>query len=118
MRLTTKQFLSNSPDETGFIVITASSPRVEDMEGSSWYRDNTAVESQVQIGDCSQKVYLNFDVNSKENLKKRLDKLDVLINNLTELRENLPILWEDAKVNAEIYKELNKEKEDEKLPTN
>lgn len=101
MRLTRKQFLSDSP-------------RVEDMEDSSWYRDNTSVESQVQIGDCSQKVYLNFDVNSTENLKKRLDKLDVLINNLQELKEKLPLLWDDAVKNAEAYKETNREKEDEK----
>jgi hypothetical protein len=115
MRHTRKQFLSDSPDETGFIVIIASSPRVEDMEDSSWYRDNTTVESQVQIGDCSQKVYLNFDVNSTENLKKRIDKLDVLINNLQELKEKLPLLWDDAVKNTEAYKETNnKEKEDEK----
>lgn len=113
MRLTTKQFLSDSPDETGFIVIIASSPRVEDMQESSWYRDNTTVESQVQIGDCSGKVYLNFDVNSEENLKKRIAKLNVLIDNLTELRETLPILWEDAKVNAEAYALIKQEEEKE-----
>jgi hypothetical protein len=123
MRLTRKQFLSDSPDETGFIVITAMSPRVEDMKECSWYSDNTTVESQVQIGDCNSKVYLNFDVKDEVSLKKRIDKLSILINNLQELKDTLPILWDDAKVTAEIYKELNKEgseaaKENEKLSTN
>lgn len=114
MRLTRKKFLSESPDETGFIVITASSPRVEYMKENSWYRDNTTVEAQVQVGDCSHKVYLSFDVNSEEDLKKRIDKLNIMIDHLTELRDTLPYLWDDAKINATAYKELNKDEEDEK----
>ena len=117
MRLTRKQFLSGSPDETGFIIITASSPRLKDMEESSYYI-TSGVDAEVQLGDCSSKIYLNFNFNKEADLQKRLDKLSVLINNLQELKDTLPILWDDARVSAAIYKELNKEKCDEKVSTN
>ncbi len=117
MRLTLKQFLSDSPDETGFIIITASSPRVEDIQECTWY-EKGGVEAQVQVGDCSQKVYLSFDVKDDISLEKRIAKLNVMIDNLTLLRNTLPALWEDAKSNVEAYKELNKGNEDEKVSTN
>lgn len=117
MRHTRKQFLSDSPEESGLIVITASSPRVEDIQECTWY-EKGGVECQVQIGDCSQKIYLNFNIEKESDVKKRIDKLNVLIDNLTELKEMLPVLWADAKVNAEEYKKLElikeRENEDEK----
>lgn len=114
MRLTRKQFLSDSPDETGFIVITAATCRLEDM--NDYEAKSPNVSAEVQVGDCSKKVYLDFNIYKDKDVKKRIDKLNVLIDNLIELRESLPDMWQDAQVNAQVYK-LNKEieeKEDEK----
>ena len=113
MRLTRKQFLSDSPDETGFIVITAQTSRKEDFEEDEWSLKNPNVSAEVQLGDCTKKIYLDFCVYKDSDVQKRIDKLDVLINNLQELKEKLPSFWADAVHSAEVYKEANKEKEDE-----
>jgi hypothetical protein len=110
VRLTKKQFLSDSPDETGFIVVTASTPLLEKMEQ---YDTEPRVDAEVQLGDCTKKIYLDFNIYKDSDVQKRIEKLDVLINNLKELKDALPTLWCDAVHSAEIYKEDNKEKEDE-----
>lgn len=116
MRLTKKHFLSDSPDETGFIVVTASTPLLEKMEQ---YDREPRVDAEVQVGDCSKKIYLDFNIYKDSDVQKRIDKLSIMINNLQELKDALPTFWCDAVKNAEAYKFIieNQDKENEKLST-
>lgn len=118
MRLTRKQFLSDSPDETGFIVVTAQTAREEDLKDDDWSFKNPNVAAEVQVGDCSKKVYLDFSVYKDSDLQKRIDKLSIMINNLQELKDNLPTFWEDAVKSAEAYKLTKEAEEKEDLCTN
>lgn len=113
MRLTLKQFLSDSPSETGFIVITASTSRIEDVdEEGSWGLKSPTVNAEVQVGDCSKKIYLDFCVYKDSDVQKRIDKINVLIDNLQQLKEALPTMWCDSVRVCTEYKELNKTKEE------
>lgn len=106
MKFITKQFLNDSPNETGYIVVNATTPKFEDM--CDWESKCPEVSAQVQIGDCSQKIYLDFSITKDSHVQKRIDKLNVMINALEELKGQLPKMWVDAVQNAEAYKESNK----------
>lgn len=114
MRLTLKQFLSDSPSETGFIVVTAETAQLENVdEEGSWSLKNPNVNAEVQIGDCSKKIYLDFCVYKDSDVQKRIDKINVLIDNLQQLKDALPTMWCDSVRVCTEYKELNKDKNDE-----
>lgn len=111
MKFVNKQFLNDSADETGFIVVKALSDRYEDL--TDYYAKNPCCNAEVQIGDCSKKVYLDCSVNKDTDLAKRIAKIDVLIDNLLALKEALPRTWEDAVIQSQKWLEENKDVEEE-----
>jgi hypothetical protein len=111
MKFVNKEFLNDSVNETGFIIVKGKSDRQEDLSEHS--AENLYMEAEVQISDCSKKIYLDFSVTKDSDLVKRLAKLDVLINNLVELRTHLPVLWADTQLQAAIWLDNNKEELEE-----
>lgn len=84
-----KRFLSAHPDQNGNVVWGCMMSEYADGEFS--------LECDLQIGDCSKWVNLEFGVYRYDNqgkpilpsINKRLRKLDKLINSLLKLRSSL-----------------------------
>lgn len=74
---TVKRFLSETPNEFATVSYTA---RVDPKD---YY---TLLDATVRITDCDNNVRIFFDAFKKEHLKKRIKKLDVLIDTLQEFR--------------------------------
>lgn len=106
MKYVTKQFLNDSEDESGFIVCTATSEKYDDL--SRYHAEHPSASVQVQIGDCSKKVYLDFSIYDDTDVQERITKLNVLINALEALREHIPIVWEQSKKNGAKWLDENK----------
>lgn len=108
MKFTRKEFLNDSAEETGFIVVKCTSPREEDLE--TYWAKNPSCDAEIQIGDCSKKVFLDCSVHKDSDVAKRVAKINVLIDNLTLLRDQLSPTWEDAKIVAQKWLEDNDDK--------
>lgn len=89
MHYVSKKFLNNSVYENGSIVSIVESPK--DPEKIKYYNE---VECTVQIRDCNNVVSLDFRVHNESGLQKRLAKLDVLINELLDVKQELRIQWD------------------------
>jgi hypothetical protein len=113
MKYINKQFLNDSADETGFIVVKATSERYEDL--TRYYAEHPSCDAEVQIGDCSKKIYLDCSIHKEADLKKRTDKINVLIDNLVGLRDILPVIWADAVLQSTLWLEENKDVEEEEM---
>lgn len=112
MILVQKQFLNNSEDETGYIIVKASSPKYEDI--NNYHAAHPELTAEVQIADCSKKIYLDFSCYKDSDVRKRLDKIDVLINNLLDLRHELPKIYDDAVTQAKLWLDNNRDSDKEK----
>jgi len=55
------------------------------MESYAW--SSGGVDATVSISDCSRHINLDFSVYSKKELDARIQKLDLLITELTKLQE-------------------------------
>lgn len=106
MQYCQKIFLSDHYDESGTMVVKAASDRQEDL--SRYGAESPSVEASVQFRDCyNEPISLDFRVTSDRRLEKRLAKLDVMIFQLQQLKEQLPVFWEDAKVQAQTWLDAN-----------
>lgn len=89
MRYVSKKFLNDSVYETGSIVVTVQSPKTPDQ-----IKSYDGVESTVTLRDCNSTIHLDFQVSSDEGLQNRLSKLDVLIDELLNAKNELMLQWE------------------------
>lgn len=94
MKYVSKKFLSDGAYESGSVCIYVTSPR----EGKE-FRSYTTVDAQVKIGDCSKFAELDFSLSKDGDLEKRLNKLDVLIDELTNMKQHLQDQWKYVKEN-------------------
>lgn len=102
-----KKWLSARSDETGSMVCKAESPRVSDM-----YSDTPSVDASVAFRSCyGEPCSLDFNIQSDKGLQRRIEKVDIMINELVEFKAQLPLMWEDAKKVAEEYKVLHADDE-------
>ena len=74
---TVKRFLSETPNEFATVSYGV---RVDPKDNYS------LLDATVRITDCNNNVCISFDTFKKEHLKKRIKKLDVLIDTLQEFR--------------------------------
>lgn len=55
----------------------------------------TSIYPEISIADCSRKITLDFDINTKGSRKNSFYKLNLLIDTLTEMRDKLEEVCEE-----------------------
>jgi hypothetical protein len=87
------------------------------MESYAW--SSGGVDATVSISDCSRHINLDFSVYSKKELDARIQKLDLLITELTKLQEmfidNSDDLCNAMDEAAKKRKESNKKRDKPKV---
>jgi hypothetical protein len=87
------------------------------MESYAW--SSGGVDATVSISDCSRHINLDFSVYSKKDLDARIQKLDLLITELTKLQEmfidNSDDLCNAMDEAAKKRKESNKKRDKPKV---
>ena len=111
MRYVDKQFLSECYGESGSMVVQFSSPTLEDYKESTYW---STIDGDVSISDCSKTICLDFTFGDEATMKKRIAKIDKMIEMLQNARNVLPKLLADRdKVAEEFKKQEEKEKKNE-----
>lgn len=104
MRYISKKFLSADLEESGSMVVSASTPKGTDYD--AYTAHNPRVNAKVVFRACyGEPCELDFGFQTDGGLAKRLAKLDLMIEELQSLKEQLTPMWEEHKVTAEQYKQ-------------
>ena len=112
MRYVDKQFLSGCYGESGSMVVQFSSPTLEDYKESTYW---STIDGDVSISDCSKTICLDFTFSDEATMRKRIAKIDKMIEMLQNARSVLPQLLADRdKVAEEFKKQEEKEKKNER----
>lgn len=111
MRYVDKRFLSEDAHESGSMICTVETARPCDMDEYTLRRDPN-ISGSIQVRDCNGRpVNLDFDAWGEKQWKKRLDKLDGMIAQLTTMRKQYHEMWWSLQRDIEFKKaELEKEK--------
>lgn len=80
MKRSRKTFLSTRPDETGSICT-----KVDSSSGMRCY----FIEAELKIYDCSRSVILDFDCFDASDLKERIEKANLLLDEIARFRDDL-----------------------------
>lgn len=93
MRYVSKQFLSPAAHETGSIVCTIETPRIKDM--SDWGGGaKPTLHASVSFRACyGEPVNLELNCDNQRSFEKRQDKLNLMIDELTKMREQMTEMW-------------------------
>jgi hypothetical protein len=83
MKYRNKTFLNDSHEETGFIVWHVN------PYNSFFYGDKNSYEASILIGDCSNTINLCFDFKNKSELEKRIQKVQVIKDQIIQFEEAL-----------------------------
>lgn len=105
MRFATKDFLSESPDESGSVICKLSTDRVRDM--NSWshsVKSGGYMSGSLRISDCSDHIILDFDCTGQKGFDKRKAKLDKLISKLQDMRSQMDHMWESHLRDVDFFK--------------
>jgi hypothetical protein len=70
--------------------------------------DYTKIE--FSIADCSKNIYLDFDIESKDDMRNSLHKLDTIIEACQKFKEDLKTARKELLVGQKRAKELAQEK--------
>ena len=93
MRYVRKEFLSPCADETGSIVCQIETPRQKDIQeyhvrdGSGWLRGS------IKVYDCNKYALLDFDCSDQKGYEKRIAKLDKLLKEVQDMRNQYEEMW-------------------------
>lgn len=112
-RYVRKEFLSPCADESGSMVIQIETPLTSQIteymirDGSPWVR------ASMGITDCSRRIELDFDCSSQASFEKRIAKLDKMLKEVQDMRNQYESMWDNAKRNlAHKERQLAQEKID------
>lgn len=96
MRYVRKEFLSPCADETGSIVCQIETPRQKDIQ-EYHVRDGAAwVRASIKINDCHKAALLDFDCSDQKGYEKRIEKLDKLLKEVQDMRNQYQEAWESS----------------------
>lgn len=95
MRYCSKQFLSTSPHESGSIITSIETPLVKDLYN---YGGNVGIKPSLEAGvtfrAChGEPVNLDFNASSQKSFDKRLEKITLMIDELTKMRGQMTEMW-------------------------
>lgn len=108
MRYSTKNFLSDSPDESGSIICKITSPRASELRQYTVDQGGYLTAS-VRLADCADHIFLDFNAEGPKAYEKRVMKLDKLIEDLQAMRHQYVAMWENHQRDLKWYNEKNKE---------
>lgn len=113
MKYISKRFLSTDYDETGAMVCKVEVTKLEDMH--RWSAEHRAVDAEVSFRDCNGKpIYLQFCMDNEDHpLAARLEKVDLIIHELTKFKQALIKADAEVRVVAAEWLAKNNSKEDE-----
>ncbi|WVS24558.1 hypothetical protein PSPHG_CDS_0077 [Pseudomonas phage Psxphi15] len=113
MRYVRKEFLSPCADESGSIVIQIETPRQKDIQeyhvkdGTAWMR------ASLKVNDCHKAALLDFDCQDQKSYEKRIAKLDKLLKEIQDMRNQYQEAWESSLRDVEYRgRQLEQEKID------
>lgn len=95
MKKRDKQFLNESLEEFGMVGWS-----VRTKDDIEWGCD--LLSAELIIKDCSNTITLDFDCEKQPHVQKRIDKLETLINSLTDFRDALVEAKQDI-TNKKFY---------------
>ncbi len=95
----TKVFLSDSPYEMGYIAFDY---KVNHRSGGEYY-DYNIVQGQVKIADCDHSICLDFSCNNLKALRKRISKLQLIINTLQRMLDGYEKVYRIASRKSKVY---------------
>lgn len=94
MRYCSKQFLSTSPHESGSIITSVETPLVKDLYKYSDSDYKPYLTAGVTFRAChGEPVNLDFDASSQKSFDKRLEKITLMIDELTKMRGQMTEMW-------------------------
>lgn len=94
MRYVVKEFLSDSPDESGSVICKVMTDRVKDIHSySHCVRSGGYMNSSLRIADCGGHIILDFDCTGQKGFDKRKAKLDKMIDILQAMRKQMDEMW-------------------------
>lgn len=116
MQYISKRFLSNDYDEADSIVVLGATQDPEHI--GEWQAKNVYVPVHVELRDAEKAIYLDFSLDREHSLDSRLDKIDVLIDELKKLKTVLPQLAVQAQIDATewLAKQLEEQKDEHERP--
>lgn len=95
-RYVRKEFLSPCADETGSIVCQIETPRLLDIssrdveDGCAW------MHASIKVNDCSKHIRLDFDCHDQKSYEKRIAKLDKMLKEVQDMRNQFEAAWENS----------------------
>ena len=107
MEYVSKKFLSTRADETGSIAIGLSYTTGEYASPINNKLYPNSVDGSIQVRDCYKQIELSLNANNAEEVDERLDKIDLLISELTELRKQYAVYGAKAKMDWILLEEKN-----------
>jgi hypothetical protein len=96
MRYVRKEFLSPCADESGSIVCQIETPLVKDISERYVESGTTWLHGHIKINDCSKYVQLDFDCHDQKSYEKRIAKLDKLLKEVQDMRNQYQEAWESS----------------------
>lgn len=103
MRYVTKDFLSQSPEESGSVICKITTARVKDITVYN-VREGGRIDGSLRIADCSEHIELDFYAVGQKSFDKRVEKLDTLLEKIQAMRNQYVTLWENHQRDIEFYK--------------
>lgn len=110
MRYSSKEFLSQSPYESGSIVTMVETALVKDICSYTLGQDPRMVAKMTLRACYGEPLELDFDVYGKGGFEKRLAKIQKLQDEIGKFKSHFVSGWENHLRNFEFAKE-QKEKE-------
>jgi hypothetical protein len=96
-RYVRKEFLSPCADETGSVVCQIETPLLKDISERYVEQGNAWMHGHIKINDCSKYVQLDFDCHDQKGYEKRIAKLDKLLKEVQDMRNQYEAMWENSK---------------------
>lgn len=99
-----KEFLSPAAWETGSIVCQIETPLVKDISEYLVKEGAIHMHSSMKLMDCSRGITLDFDCHDQSSFEKRLAKLDTMLKEVQDMRNQYAAMWENGLRNLEHRK--------------
>lgn len=103
-RYVRKEFLSPAAWETGSIVCQIETPLVKDITQYQIEQGYTSMHSSIKLSDCSKSITLDFDCHDQSSFEKRIEKLDTMLKEVQDMRNQYAVMWENTLRNMEHKK--------------
>lgn len=96
MRYVRKEFLSPCADESGSIVCQIETPLVKDIRQDHVDDGCTWIYASMKINDCHKYCVLEFGCHDQKSYEKRIAKLDKLLKEVQDMRNQYQEAWESS----------------------